>query len=175
VVDTDTFPTVRVRDLVRPPLLIPEMAHADEILERMRETTTRMAVVIDEFGGTAGIVTLENLVERLVGALQDEFERPAEPQIRRLLDGSVAIDGLVLLSDLEEQFGLHLEETEADTIGGYVLDALGHLPAAGETLKVDGHQLRVAAMAGRRIAQLVLVPDSDGLPADGEDLVVGGP
>ena len=150
--------SIRARDLVRAPLLVPETLPADELLERMRTTNTRLAMVIDEFGGLAGIVTLASLVERLLGPLHDEFEADATPLVEALPDGSALIDGLMLLSDVNQRFGLALDESEYDTLGGYVFGQLGRLPAVGDTVVVGDYELRVAALDARRVARVRLSP-----------------
>jgi CBS domain containing-hemolysin-like protein len=149
---------IRARNLAREPLLVPETLPADELLDRMRGANARMAIVIDEFGGTAGIVTMENLVERLVGALRDEFERFEEPQVKLLPNGSAVISGLTLIADANEMFGLSLNDAEFDTIGGYIFGRLGRLPEPGDTVEADGHCLRVEAMDGRRIDKVLVTP-----------------
>lgn len=150
--------TTRARDLAREPVLVPDTLPADDLLERMRAATTRMAIVIDEFGGTAGIVTMENLVERLLGSLRDEFERREEPEIERRPDGSAVISGLMLIADANVTFGLHLDDSEFDTIGGYIFGQLGRIPEPGDVILVDGHSLRVESMDGRRVDRVLICP-----------------
>jgi CBS domain containing-hemolysin-like protein len=161
-----TLASVRARDLAREPMIVPDTLPVDELLDRMRAAEAYMAIVIDEFGGTAGIVTMENLMERLVGSLRDEFERGA-PDVERLPDGSVRISGLTLINDANEQFGLHLDDTEFDTVGGYIFGALGRLPAVGDVVTVNGRQLRVESMDGRRVDRVLVTPpqhaDGDGV------------
>jgi putative hemolysin len=150
--------TVRARDLVREPLLVPDTLPVDDLLERMRSLNARMAIVIDEFGGTAGIVTMENLVERLLGSLRDEFERQDEQSIVRRDDGTSVISGLMLIDDANETFGFNLDNSEFDTIGGYILGRLGRIPIPGDTVTVDGHDLRVESMDGRRVDRVIVCP-----------------
>lgn len=157
--------SIRARDLVREPLLVPDTLPVDELLDRMRSANVRMAIVIDEFGGTAGIVTLENLVERLVGSLRDEFERQEGPEIERRPDGSAVISGLTLINDANDQFGLKLDDAEFDTIGGYIMGRLGRVPQAGDAVEVDGCYLRVESMDGRRVDRVLVTPR--GQPGDG--------
>lgn len=149
---------VRARDLTREPLLVPDTLPVDALLERMRAGNARMAIVIDEFGGTAGIVTMENLVERLLGSLRDEFERRAEPSIERRPDGTTVISGLMLIDDANETFGLTLDNSEFDTIGGFILGRLGRIPEVGDAITIDGYDLRVEAMDGRRVDRVLVVP-----------------
>jgi CBS domain containing-hemolysin-like protein len=150
--------SVKARDLAREPLLVPDTLPADELLERMRRTNTRMAIVIDEFGGTAGLATMENLVERVVGSLRDEFERRPDPEIERRPDGTVIVSGLMLIGDVNTTFGLDIDDAEFDTIGGYVFGQLGRLPVIGDRVPVKGYDLVVDGVIGRRVDRLRFVP-----------------
>jgi putative hemolysin len=140
---------------MRKPLMVYETMRGDRLLAQMRAARTHTAVVIDEFGGVAGLVTLQDLLERIVGDIPeaDEEERA---DIETLADGSARIDGLALLADLEERFDLRLEETDADTVGGYVLESLGRVPQVGEEVELPPYKLRVTAMDGPRVAEVVL-------------------
>lgn len=165
-VQQGTLTTVHARDLAREPMLIPDTLPVDTLLARLREGNARMAIVIDEFGGTAGIVTMENLVERLLGSLRDEFERKAEPGVVRRPDGSAQVSGLMLISDVNEQFGLSLDDSEFDTVGGFIFGALGRLPVVGDSITADGAQLSVESMDGRRVERVLIVPASKGARED---------
>jgi CBS domain containing-hemolysin-like protein len=141
-----------VRAIARAPLVVPETASIEDVLKEMRERRTQMAIVIDEHGGTAGLATLEDLLEEIVGEVQDEFERPHEP-IRPQPDGSVLLDGLVAIWDVQEQFNVELPEDEGyNTVGGLVMARLGRVPHVGDHVAVDGVQFQVEAMDGHRVA-----------------------
>lgn len=157
-IDCGDLASLRARDLAHEPLLVPDTLRIDDLLERMRQAHVWMAVVVDEFGGTAGIITMENVVERLVGSLRDEFERRPEPEVERRPDGSVVISGLTLISDANDLFRLRLDDAEFDTLGGYIFGHLGRLPQVGDTVEVDGCRLRVDAMDGRRVDRVLLIP-----------------
>ncbi len=145
------------RELAREALFVPETLPVNALLVQFRERKQHIAIVIDEYGGTAGLVTLEDLIEEIVGDIEDSFDRSEGPEIQRLPDGSVLIDGLTLIEDVNEQLGLHLEDPNYDTIAGYVLGRLGHIPKTGEVVELDdGLRLRVLAMDGLRIAKLRL-------------------
>lgn len=146
-----------IRRIMREPLLVPETMRSGDLLRIMRQRRVHIAIVIDEFGGTAGLVTLEDLMERIIGEVQDEFEAP-ETNIEVFDDGSALIDGLTLLGDVNERFELHLDTEEYDTIGGYVFGTLARRPAVGDEIHVDGRTLRVAALDGLRIARVHLIP-----------------
>jgi CBS domain containing-hemolysin-like protein len=148
-----------VRRLMRSPLIVPESLRLDDLLRSMQQQRIQIAIAIDEFGGTAGLVTLEDLLERIVGEVQDEFERP-ETEIEVLEDGSAVIDGLALIDDVNGRFGMHLDDTDYDTIGGYVFGELGRRPSEGDEISVENRTLRVLALDGLRIAKVQLSPDA---------------
>ncbi len=151
------FERMTARELAREALFVPETLPVNALLVQLREHKQHIAIVIDEYGGTAGLVTLEDLVEEIVGDIEDSFDRSEGPEIQPLPDGSVLIDGLTLIEDVNEQLGLRLEDPNYDTIAGYVLGRLGHIPKTGEVVELgDGLRLRVLAMDGLRIAKLRL-------------------
>ena len=120
----------------------------------MRRRNVREALVIDEYGGTAGLVTFESLMERIVG----DLNTPAGGSLRinTLADGSADIDGLVLVSDVNQQFDLHIDEDTYTTVGGYVLGQLGRRPQMGDTVAVEDRTMRVDALDGIRVARVWL-------------------
>jgi putative hemolysin len=118
----------------------------------MRRDRAHLAIVVDEYGGTAGIVTLEDLVEELVGEIRDEYDREEGP--KQLLGGQLEVDGLLNLDEFAEQTGVSLPEGPYETVAGYVLASLGELPGVGAEVEVDGHRLTVTKMDGRRIARV---------------------
>ncbi len=137
--------------LARETLTVPETLSADDLLTEMRRRRVREALVIDEYGGTAGLVTFESLMERIGGDFGIGTARIA---VR--LDGSADIDGLALVTDINGQFGLHIDEGEYTTLGGYVLGRLGRQPRIGDTIEVEGRHLRVDALDGLRVARVWL-------------------
>jgi CBS domain containing-hemolysin-like protein len=159
-----------VRRLVRPALIVPESTRLDDLLAEMRHTRMQMAIVMDEFGGTAGIVTLENILERLVGEVQSELESPETPKVVQQPDGSYFVDGMMLIEDFDEQFGLRMEDDDYDTIGGCLFGQLGRRPKSGDEITLpDGRTLRVEALDGLRISRVRLSPplvlrESDAAP-----------
>lgn len=141
-----------VRDLMRRPLYLPETAHLDRALAHFRRERVQMAIVIDEFGGTAGLVTLEDVIEELVGEVQDEFDREA-PMFRED-SGVFLINGLMPLSDVRERLGVELNDEPYDTVGGMVFGRLGRLAQVGDAIDVEGCRFTVTAIDGRRVAQV---------------------
>ena len=140
---------------VRDVRTVPETMKADDLLNQMRRQRMHLAIVIDEYGSTAGMVTFEGLMERIVGELASEVN-PAGKRVRVLPDGSALVDGLVLVPDVNEQFGLHIEETTYNTIGGYVLGCLGRRARVGDAIEVEGRMLRVEALDGLRVARVLI-------------------
>jgi CBS domain containing-hemolysin-like protein len=149
---------VTLRRLIRPPVIVPQGALVTEVVARMKAARQPMAVVLDEFGGTAGIVTLKDLVERLLGSVGDEYTPPAH-EVRRLADGSVVADGLALVEDVNAQLGTHFDASEVDSLGGLVFSRLGRRPRVGDEVEIDsGYVARVERLDGLRIARVRLLP-----------------
>jgi putative hemolysin len=151
------------RDLARETLYIPETLPVNDLLHQFRHNRQHIAIVLDEYGGTAGLVTLEDLLEEIVGKVSDQFDASA-PEIQDLPDGSYLIDGLTLIEVVNQQLDLNLTDPHYDTIAGYFLGKLGHIPKIGDNIKSGGVQLRVESMDGLRISQLKLIRLSDPQP-----------
>ncbi len=145
--------SLRVGELARDTLMLPGTREVLPALADMRREGVHLAIVVDEYGGTAGIVTMEDLVEELVGDIRDEYDEH-EPNTRRNALGEVEVDGLLNLDDFEEETGLELPDGPYETVAGYITSCLGRLPAAGDDCRVDGYRLTVVAMDGRRIERV---------------------
>jgi len=143
--------------LAREALTVPETMKADELLRQMRRHRTHQAIVIDEYGGTSGIVTFERVMERIVGALGGDFGTGASAPIRQLPDGSSEVDGLALVTDINEQFGFEIDEETYTTFGGYMLGRLGRRPKVGDMVEVEGRTLRVEALDGLRVSRVRII------------------
>jgi CBS domain containing-hemolysin-like protein len=141
------------RSLMREPIFVPETIAVSALLGKFRENRQHIAIVLDEFGGTAGLVTLEDLLEEIVGEVSDPFDR-ITPEFQTLADGSVLIDGLTLIDEVNQHLGLNLQDPNYDTIAGYMLGKLGRIPRVGDVVEVDGAHLRVENMDRLRIARL---------------------
>jgi CBS domain containing-hemolysin-like protein len=145
----------RVLDHAQPPLLVPEFAHADDILSRMSEHHTQMAIVIDEYGGTAGIVTREGLLERLLGRIAEDPE-DFNPDIEHIGPDEAVVSGLLPLPEFADRFGAAIASDDYNTLGGHVFGMLGSEAKVGSTAQVDGYVATVEEMDGLRIAKLRL-------------------
>jgi putative hemolysin len=150
---------IKVRKLVREAIFLPESISVDDLLTQFRKRRQHIVILLDEYAGTAGLATLEDLMEELVGDVQDAFDQP-EPQIQHLSDGSALIDGLALIEEVNNAFGLNLEDPNYNTIAGYVLGGLGRIGAVGDKVEAINSERRlcfsIEAMEGLRIALLRL-------------------
>jgi CBS domain containing-hemolysin-like protein len=144
-----------LREIARPPYFIPESKRVDELLTELRQSKVHIAIVVDEYGGTAGLVTIEDLLEEIVGEIQDEYDREEAP-IERLNETEAILDARVSIEALSDLFGFEPEgeDQDYDTIGGFVYHHLGKVPAAGDEVRVDGLTLRVLSVLGRRIKKV---------------------
>jgi putative hemolysin len=148
-----------VKDIVREILPLPGTNKVLPSLARMRRLGQHIALVVDEYGGTDGIVTLEDLVEELVGEIYDEYDTGADHEDRISVDGSsVDVDGGLILQEFFSASGITLPEGHYETVAGFVMDRLGRLPRTGDKVEVPGHVLTVTAMDRLRIARIRVTP-----------------
>ena len=154
-----------ITGLIRPLPYVPDSKDIEGLLREMQEQRVHMAVVVDEFGGTAGIVTLEDLVEEIVGEIRDEYE-VEPPAIEEVETGEIFVNGSVSVFDLNERYDLALPEDEYTTVAGYVMARLGHIPVVGEEVQFAGGRLRVVSMDGRRVDRLALELEPRGAVAE---------
>ena len=145
----------KTREYVRETLFVPETLPVGALLRLFRDNRQHIAIVMDEFGGTAGLVTLEDLLEEIVGEVGDQFDE-TDIGFQTLADGSILMDGLTLVEDVNQQLNLDLKEPDYDTIAGYVMGKLGSIPKMGDTIEGDGVRIRVEEMDGLRASRLVL-------------------
>jgi putative hemolysin len=151
---TDTKPVGRI---ARPVKFLPISKTVLSAMSEMRRERAHLAIVVDDYGGTAGIITLEDLVEELIGDIRDEYDSPGA-QTTKLSTGAVEVDGLLNLDEFREQTGIELPEGPYETAAGYVLAAIGDLPKTGDEVRLGGHVITVTEMDGRRIARLHIGP-----------------
>ena len=160
-----------LRSLLRVPVFVPESMSVDDLLHEFQRRKVHLAVVLDEYGGTAGLVTIEDLLEEIVGEIQDEYDEE-EPMIVHLSDDEARVDGRADVDDLGELFGVELsleDEDEYDTVGGLVYHRIGGVPKPGDQVKVSGLTLTVETTDGRRVGKVLVVRDRDSADPDGSD------
>jgi CBS domain containing-hemolysin-like protein len=143
----------RLKDIARPAFFVPESKRVADLLTDMRKQRVHMAIVVDEYGGTAGLATIEDMLEEIVGEIEDEYDR-AEQTIVRVSDIEAVVDGRVSLSDLNEMFHTNLESSDYDTAGGLVFHLLGRMPSMGDELEADGLKIQVMSVEGHRVKRL---------------------
>ena len=146
-----------MRDVMRPPVFIPESKRLNVLLKEFRARRQHLAVVVDEYGGVAGMVTIEDVLEQIVGEIADEHDIEEESFIRRRPDGHFVVKALTPIEDFNEYFGTRLSEEEFDTIGGLVAQEFGHVPQRGETLQLGPLLFRVLRADNRRVHLLEVV------------------
>lgn len=137
-------------ELTKPPFFVPETKTLDELLKEMQAGHQQMAIVVDEYGGTSGLVTIEDLLEEIVGEIIDEHE-VERPEVEALADGSWRLDGRVHVEILEDLFGVGVAEIESETIGGLIFSTLGYVPKVGDAIELAGLKLWVESLEERRI------------------------
>lgn len=140
-------------ELLREPVFIPESKRLDQLLTEMRATRQHMAIVVDEYGGTAGLVTIEDLLEEIVGEIEDEYD-VARPGLEQISEDEVVLDAGTTTDVLRELFDYNVESEDFDTVGGFLIHELGRLPAVGDEVRIDGLTMRVLSMSGRRVRRL---------------------
>ena len=142
-----------MESILRPPFIVPETKNLGALLAEFRRLNQHMAVVVDEYGAMQGIVTLEDLLEEIVGEIEDEFDLPDE-SVERVDDTTVRIDGTFPIDDFNEQFGVGLEQEDYHTMAGFVFGQIGRQPEPGDEVSWDGLVFRVLEMDGSRIERL---------------------
>ena len=160
-----------IRSLLRTPVLVPESMTVDDLLHELQRRKVHIAIVLDEYGGTAGLVTIEDLLEEIVGEIQDEYDEE-EPMIVRLSEDEARIDGRASVEDMAELFETQVpqeDEDEYDTVGGLIYHRIGGVPKPGDQVSVDGLTLTVESTDGRRVSKVLVVRSrEETVPEDDE-------
>ncbi len=153
-----------VAPIARPPYFVPDTKKVDELLEDLQQKRVHVAIVVDEYGGTAGLLTIEDLIEEIVGEIRDEYDVNEEQPIQTLSDHEAVVDARIPLRDVNEALHLHLNTDEFDTLGGLVYHELGKVPVDGDEIRVNGCLVSVISTQGRRLKKLrvTLVDDETG-------------
>ncbi|KLN46896.1 magnesium/cobalt efflux protein CorC, partial [Providencia rettgeri] len=161
---TDAEP-FSIDKVLRQAVVVPESKRVDRLLKEFRSQRYHMAIVIDEFGGVSGLVTIEDILELIVGEIEDEYDDQDDVDIRQLSRHSYSVRALTQIEDFNDAFNTHFSDDEVDTVGGLVMQAFGHLPSRGETITIDNYQFKVAMADSRRILLLhVKIPDDAPVP-----------
>jgi putative hemolysin len=164
-----TIATTSMRALMRPVTLVPENKRISELLREMQRGKYSLAIVIDEYGGTAGLVTMEDLLEEIVGEIRDEHDEGEEEPIRRIGDHEVVVEAGTNIEDVNTALGINLPHEEFETIGGYIVGLFGRLPREGEEIEAnDGVRLRVERTRGRRILAVRVLTEAHAPPVTPE-------
>jgi len=142
-----------LRDICRPAFFVPESKRVDDLLTDMRKQRVHVAIVVDEYGGTAGLVTIEDMLEEIVGEIEDEYDR-VEEHIVRVSETEAVLDGRVSIDELNELFHTDIKSPDFDTVGGCVFHSLGKMPVVGDETQADGVRLRVLSIDGHRIKRI---------------------
>jgi len=157
---------VRLSSLARPAYFVPETKKVDELLKELQLRRVHMAIVIDEYGGTAGLVTIEDILEEIVGDIRDEYDESEEPLVKPLGPGEYEIDSRILIDDVNELLVVKLSDEESDTLGGLIYNQLGRVPEPGEEIEVGGVSLKVLNVQDRRIGKILVRRETPPEPAD---------
>lgn len=147
-----------LRELMRPAVVVPESKRLNVLLREFRQNRNHMAIVIDEYGGVAGLVTIEDVLEEIVGEIEDETDTDEGRNIRRLSTTDFFVQAQTPIDEFNEYFDVELSDDEFDTIGGLVVNAFGHVPARNETTRFDGFEFKVVNADQRRLLSLRVTP-----------------
>lgn len=160
-----------VEKILRPAVVVPESKRIDQMLKEFRSNRNHMAIVVDEFGGVSGLITIEDILELIVGNIEDEYDEISDTDIRRLNNKIYAIRALTPLYDFNQIFSTAFQDNGIDTIGGFVMKNLGRLPTKGNIIVIEKYQFKVTVVDKRRIIQLlVTIPDDAKAPQLETDL-----
>ena len=157
-----------IREFMRPPVFVPESKRLNVLLKEFRGSRNHMAIVVDEYGGVAGLVTIEDVIEQIVGDIDDEFDVEDDQNIRKEAERLFLVRGVTRIEEFNEYFGARLSEEEGfETVAGLLMKQFGRLPRRGESASIDGFEFRVLRADRRRIDALRVVPPQDVTPPDG--------
>ncbi len=155
-----------IRSLTRPAFIVPETKRVDELLEEFRQRRTQIAIVVDEYGGTEGLVTMEDVLEEIVGEIEDEFSRSLEAEITHEQDGAAYVSAALSTAEVQALFGVSIESDDFDTVGGFVYHNLGRVPHVGDVVSHEDLRIEVVSVAGRRLRKLKISNEKGGLTGD---------
>ncbi len=156
IVESSGISAIRIENVIRPPLFIPESKSLEDLLNEFQQVRVHMAIVVDEYGGVSGLVTIEDLLEEIVGEIQDEFD-VGEPEVESVSDNELLLDARVSIDQLNDLLGVSVEGEGFDTVGGFVYQQLGKIPSQGDSVEYDGIKIEVLSTVGRRLKRLRVV------------------
>ena len=155
-----------IRECMRPAVVVPESKRVNVLLKEFRRNRNHMAIVVDEYGGVAGLVTIEDAIEQIVGDIDDEFDVDDEHNIRKEAERQFVVRGATPIGEFNDYFGTELSDEEFDTVAGLVMKQLGHLPRRGEVLQIGELEIRVLRADRRRVDALKVIPPRDVQPPE---------
>ena len=146
----------KLNKVLRPAVIVPESKRIDKLLQEFRSERYHMAIVVDEFGGVSGLVTIEDILERIVGEIEDEFDNTEDQQedIRKINKNTYSVRALTPIEDFNEKLNCHFSDEEAETLGGLISHAFGHLPGRGERIELNGFNFKITNADNRRLVQI---------------------
>jgi magnesium and cobalt transporter len=155
-----------IREYMRPAVFVPESKRLNILLKEFRRNRNHMAIVVDEYGGVAGLVTIEDVIEQIVGDIEDEYDVEDDQNIRKEAERQFSVRGITRIDEFNEYFGANLPEEEFDTVAGLVMKQLGRLPRRGESVTFDGFEFRVVRADRRRVDALRVISPRDVVPPE---------
>jgi magnesium and cobalt transporter len=155
-----------IREYMRPAVFVPESKRLNVLLKEFRRNRNHMAIVVDEYGGVAGLVTIEDVIEQIVGEIDDEYDVEDDQNIRKEAERQFAVRGVTRIDEFNEYFEAELPEEDFDTVAGLVMKQLGRLPRRGESVTLDGYEFRVTRADRRRIESLRVTSPRDVVPPE---------
>ncbi|WP_051689452.1 hemolysin family protein [Pelobacter seleniigenes] len=155
---------IALAEVLRPPYLVPESKQVSVLLKEFRETRVHIAIVIDEYGGTSGLVTIEDLIEEIVGDIQDEYDLE-EDWLVEDSDGSIVVDGRLSIEEFEEHYDIEVAREKFDTVGGYIVEQFGRVPATGERVRVNGLEMLIEQGDQRAVRKIRIFPPQESISA----------
>lgn len=169
-INADENSNFNMREILRPAVFVPESKRLNVLLDEFRANRNHMAIVVDEYGGIAGLITIEDVLEQIVGEIEDEHDIEEDKFIHDHTNGSSIVKAITPIEDFNEHFGCELLSDEVDTIGGVVIHALGHMPKRGEVVSQHGFDFKVLRASSRRIHLLEVTRASDVIKYQGDDI-----
>jgi magnesium and cobalt transporter len=155
-----------IREYMRPAVFVPESKRVNVLLKEFRGNRNHMALVVDEYGGVAGLVTIEDVIEQIVGEIDDEFDVEDDQNVRKEAERQFSVRGATRIEEFNEYFGTSFPDEEFDTVAGLVVKQFGRLPRRGEAVTIDGIEFRVVRADRRRVDSLRVVPPRDVVPPE---------